>query len=232
MNSAVTKSPLAAPFSPRYTSPMRLFYICSLPFLALACSAEPGDKSDDGEAGISGSEDSGSEDSSSSDSGVDSDDDIPPDEEPIREVPDDAVVTEEGTCFSEAELRAADGAVYDQVPVTSYPQGLTVSAMLSSTEDVEGFQAALGVSLDASGVNFDTHSILYAQVGSTQTCGPDEAIGHVVSIDGSAHLSLELWVPDGTCEDVCDQTWSEYAAVKVKREPGLSICSRRIDFCE
>ena len=105
--------------------------------------------------------------------------------------------------------------------------------MLGSAEDLAGFQAAFGIQIDASGVDFDQQSILYAQVGTSNTCGLEDApIYHVVDIDDAIHLSLEMTVPDGLCETVCDQTWTEYAAVVVLREPNLTACARRVDICE
>ena len=169
---------------------------------------------------------------SGSDSGGEGGGDAGGDDEPIREIPDDAIVTEEGTCHSAAVLAAADGAVFDEVTVLSYPHGLNVATMLGSAEDVANFQAAYGIELNTTGVNFETQSVLYAQTSVSQTCGPEEAVKHVVQIDGAAHLSLELWVPDATCDEVCDMSWTEFAAIVVQREPNLSACSRSIEFCE
>jgi hypothetical protein len=200
--------------------------------LTLACSADS-EKSHDKD-GLGGDEDTAaSGESSGSEAGGDgADEGDAGGGEPIREIPDDAIVTEEGSCYDESVLVAADGVVFDELEVLSYPHALTLATMLGSVEDVEGFQAAYGIEIDAGSVNFNSHSILYAQVGASNTCGIEEPVAHVVDIDGAAHLSLELWVPDGTCEDVCDMSWTEYAAVAVKREPNLTVCARRIDFCE
>ena len=51
-------------------------------------------------------------------------------------------------------------------------------------------------------------------------------------VEDANHLSLELWVPDATCEDVCNSTWTEYGAVVVLKEPKLTACARLIEFCE
>ena len=152
--------------------------------------------------------------------------------EPVREVPADAVVTEEGDCYPAEVVANADGAVFEEIPVLAYAPGLTIGTMLGSQADVDSFEGVFGIQLDTSGVDFDRQSILYSQIAVANTCGPDETVKHVVNIDDAIHLSLELWVPDGTCDDVCDMTWTEYGAVVVLKEPNLTACARLIEFCE
>ena len=144
----------------------------------------------------------------------------------------DDIVTETGECHSEESLAAAT--IIESVQLSASGDNWSATpAVINSQEELDNWQATHSMIVDASGVDFESQSILYSAVHLANTCGSDAPVIHVVEMNGAPHLSLELTNPDGTCDQVCDMTWSESKLVAVDKVDGAeaTVCARQIDTC-
>ena len=142
------------------------------------------------------------------------------------------IVTETGDCYPEEALAAAQIIASVQLSATG-DDWLATPAVLNSQEELDAWQATHQLVVDASGVDFETQSILYSVVQLANTCGAEAPVVHIVEMDGAPHLSLELTNPDGTCDVVCDMTWTESVLIAVDKVAGAdaTVCARQIDTC-
>ena len=146
------------------------------------------------------------------------------------------VVTEMGTCFPEDVLAAAPTLSFEQVTFQTgaiVPVGVD-GVVVDSDEDLVAFEMLMGASITQS-IDFDTHVLLFAVVDSGSTCGMPPAVEHVVSVDGSPHLSVEFTNPEATCGGaICDMVETAYRMVIVERNPeqAATACGRLIETCE
>jgi anti-anti-sigma regulatory factor len=142
------------------------------------------------------------------------------------------IVTETGECHSQEALAVAT--VIESVQLSASGDSWSATpAVLNTQEELDAWQATHSMIVDASGVDFETQSILYSVVHLANTCGAEAPIIHVVEMNGAPHLSLELTNPDGTCDQVCDMTWSESKLIAVDKMASgeATVCARQIDTC-
>ena len=141
-------------------------------------------------------------------------------------------VYEQGDCHSEQDLSNAESIPFEELQSTGSAWD-AAPAVIRTQAELDAWHAAHDTVIDASGVDFSVQSILFSQVNLANTCGADAPVIHIVNIHQAPHLSLELTNPDGTCEVVCDMTWTEYKVVavdKVENHPA-TVCARQIETC-
>ena len=141
-------------------------------------------------------------------------------------------VYELGDCHTEAELQSAEIIAFNVLPTSGLAWD-AAPAVIRTQSELDDWHSNHNMVIDASSIDFSSQSILFSQVNLGSTCGAEDSVIHVVKINQAPHLSLELTNPDGTCEVVCDMTWTEQRVVavnKVENHPA-TVCARQINTC-
>ena len=120
--------------------------------------------------------------------------------------------------------------------------GSTAAHVIQSDEELASFKEDYDIAIEA--VDFAEETILVAAVGASSTCGfsDEESSVHFYvpgEPDGVAkiHMSLSATDSSGTCDAVCDMSWSDIRAIAVSSpnlDPGpleYSVCAQLLKTC-
>ena len=144
-------------------------------------------------------------------------------------------VTETGDCHPEADLDAAEALPFETVGMVgqNFDAYNQLPAIIADDAGLAAFEASIGTSIDTE-IDFETQVLLFSAVSSGSTCGTDDPVVHVVSMDGAPHLSLELTNPGALCDNVCDMASVASQLVVVDKAEGMepTVCGRLVETCE
>jgi hypothetical protein len=181
--------------------------------LAVACG--------DTDADDSGGDDTGDQDTGDTDTDTDSG--------------GERRVTETGDCHPEADLDAAEALPFETVGMVgqNFDAYNQLPAIIADDAGLAAFETSIGTSIDTE-IDFETQVLLFSTVSSGSTCGTDDPVVHVVSMDGAPHLSLELTNPGALCDNVCDMASVASQLVVVDKAEGMdaTVCGRLVETCE
>jgi hypothetical protein len=157
-------------------------------------------------------------------------------------------VVMEGDCEKDLSEWTTEGD-YQEMSVTGDGYLLTplTTHILHSQEDLDAFTAEYEINIE--GADFALHSILVAAGGASSTCGmsdpsmdvwfllPDMNGSSGPDSRGGIHLNFEMTDYSGTCDSVCDMTWSQVKAIAVSGphtdpfEKDYSVCAKLLNTC-
>ena len=155
-------------------------------------------------------------------------------------LPGDEFVTS-GDCEMDLEGWSTEGS-YRSLAVQgdAFLLGSTSAHVIESQEALDAFTSENELTIEA--VDFSEEAILVAAVGASSTCGmsDEELVVYFKSTDvdnASIHMSLSATDTSGTCDVVCDMSWSDIRAIAVSSanlnpEPiAYSVCAELRKTC-
>jgi len=164
-------------------------------------------------------------------------------EEPTDETgqdPQDITLTA-GHCDTDPEEFSPEGD-YDTLTVSGEVFLLhdVVAEVFHTQAELDAFSAEHAVTIE--GVDFSSQAVMLASAGASSTCGfsePTVTIGFGASgtsTSGSIHMQFDVTDYSGTCDAVCDMSWTELKAIavpaKTVAEATYSVCTTLLQTCQ